>query len=146
MHTRYSEWIRFVFDHPVEGHLPEWYHREDAPEFIASHEDYAILLSETFSRSGNDLLVYSDGQVNQGLWYLTNPATSDFIHSLSHPTVSMNRRVESLRSVFDLYRDCFAKRCAETLGHTDEPGASELNPICYMFWATVSRKGVHKWS
>jgi len=32
-----------------------------------------------------------------------------------------------------LYSDCFAKRCAETLGHLSEEG-SALNSSCYMFW------------
>lgn len=44
------------------------------------------------------------------------------------------KKVAGIRAVFDLYRDCFAQRCTQTLGHIDELGASDLNRVCYMFW------------
>ena len=132
MHPRYQEWIRYVFDHPVND--PQWYFDLDAPGFEATQEDYADLIRETFSRSGEDLARFSDAQVNQGIWFLASPSGSDFIFALRDGDAPTPKQVAGIRSIYDLYRDCFAKRCAETLGHIDEPGASDLNPICYMFW------------
>jgi hypothetical protein len=132
MHPRYSEWIRYVFDHPVND--PQWYFDVDAPGFEATQEDYADLIRETFSRSGEDLAGFSDAQVNQGIWFLASPTGSDFIFSTRDGDVPTPKKVAGIRSIYDLYRDCFANRCTEALGHRDEPGASDLNPICYMFW------------
>jgi hypothetical protein len=106
----------------------------DAAGFEASEEDYADLIRETFSRSGEDLSTFSDAQVNQGVWYLASPSCSSFIFSLRDGDVPTHKKVAGILSIYELYRDCFAKRCTETLGHTDEPGASDLNAICYMFW------------
>jgi hypothetical protein len=132
MHPQYQEWIRYVFDHPVTE--PHWHLAAEAPQFQTSQEDYAELIRETFSRSGEDLVSFSDAQVNQGIWFLASPTESDFIFSLRDGAVPTPKKVAGIRSIYDLYRDCFAKRCTETLGHSDEPGASDLNQICYMFW------------
>jgi hypothetical protein len=132
MHSRYQEWIQYVFNHPVND--PQWYFDLDAPDFRAAEEDYADLICETFSRAGDDLVRFSDAQVNQGVWFLASPSGSNFIFSLRDGEVPTRKKVAGIRSIYDLYRDCFAKRCTETLGHVDEPGASDLNPICYMFW------------
>jgi hypothetical protein len=132
MHPRYQEWIRYVFDHPVKD--PQWYFDVDAPGFEATEEDYAELIRETFSRSGDDLALFSDAQVNRGIWFLASQTGSDFISSLRDGGAPTAKKIAGIRSIYILYRDCFAKRCSESLGHIDEPGASELNPICYMFW------------
>jgi hypothetical protein len=132
MHPRYQDWIRYVFDHPVND--PQWYFDVDAPSFEATEEDYADLIRETFLRSGEDLVEFSDAQVNQGIWFLASPSGSNFIFSLRDGHVATDKKVVGIRSIYNLYQDCFAKRCTEVLGHIDEPGASDLNPICYMFW------------
>ncbi|HYG21453.1 MAG TPA: hypothetical protein VEH04_01640 [Verrucomicrobiae bacterium] len=132
MHTRYQEWIRYVFDHPVSDR--PWYFNINAPVFEATQADYAQLICETFVRSGQDLREFTDAQVNQGIWFLASPSGSDFIFSLRDGDISVSQKVKGIRSIYDLYRNCFANRCTGTLAHIDEPGASELNSICYMFW------------
>src|SRR5215471_4097093 len=123
MHQRYQEWLQYVFNHPVSD--PEWYFDLAAPAFEATQEDYAELLRETFSRSGEDLAKFSDAQVNQGVWFLASPSGSNFIFSLQDGSVPAQKKVEGIRSIYELYRDCFAKRCTKTLGHIVEPGASD---------------------
>jgi hypothetical protein len=132
IHPRYDEWIRYVFDHPVNDR--QWYFDLDAPAFEATQEDYADLIRETFSRTGQDLVQFSDAQVDQGIWFLASASGSDFSFSLIEETVPTQKKINAIRSIYSLYRDCFARRCTEVLGHTDEPGASDLNSICYMFW------------
>jgi len=132
MHSRYKEWLRYVFDHPTNDR--QWYFDLDAPDFAATQEDHVDLIRETFSRSGQDLLQFSDAQVYQGLWFLVSPSGSDFIFSFTNEIVPTQKKVDAIRSIYDLYRNCFAKRCTEVLGYKDEPSASDLNSICYMFW------------
>ncbi len=132
MHSRYKEWLQYVFGHSVT--YPEWYFDLNAPSFEATQADYAQLIRETFERSGEDLAEFTDAQVNQGVWFLASPAGSDFMVSLRDGEAATSEKVAGIRSIYELYRNCFAKRCTETLGHIDEPAASDLNPICYMFW------------
>jgi hypothetical protein len=47
--------------------------------------------------------------------------------------VPLLKRLEAIENIFFLYSDCFAKRCAETLGYLSEEG-TPLNSGCYMFW------------
>lgn len=131
--NRYEAWLRHVFDHDVPDHLPHWYFDLDAPDFEASDLEIVALIQQTFERSGEDLQRYSDGQVNQGIWYLTSPSCSDFCFALKSNEVPIEERIGAIKSIYRLYADCFAKRCSETLNHLHEP-SSELNPICYMFW------------
>lgn len=131
MHARYLEWIEYVFDHPVSQ--PEW-HRDPAVEVFEGDEEYmAMLLELTFLRSGSDLTRFTDAQVNQGLWYLASPACSKHMFTLKSRAVELDVRLDAIKAIGDLYQDCFAKRCSETLSHLDQAG-SDLNPICYMFW------------
>jgi len=132
MHSRYTEWINFVFDHPVEESA--WYWDIDYPMFEGSEEDYVELIRLTFTNSGNDLSRFSDAQVNQGIWFLVSTACSDYMFSLKDSSVDIALRVEAIESIYLLYKDCFQRRCSESLSHLDHKSKSELNPICYMFW------------
>lgn len=132
MHTRYHEWISFIFEHPVTN--PEWHWARDAPTFQASEEDYALLIGQTFTHSGRDLSRFSDAQVNQGINFLASTACSDYMFALKDSKVSMDTRLSAIRSIFVLYRDCFQPRCTETLSHLGHVPRSALNPMCYMFW------------
>lgn len=132
MHSRYEEWIRFVFDHPVTN--PEWHWATDAPMFEASEEDCALLIEQTFTRSGDDLRRFTDAQVNQGIYFLASTACSDYMFCLKDSKVRIDTRLSAIRSIFVLYRDCFQARCTETLSHLDHVARSALNSVCYMFW------------
>jgi hypothetical protein len=133
MNPRYQEWLKYVFDHEVADKLPQWYYAEDAPVFEASDDEMTELISQTFLSAGKDLTKYTDAQVDQGIWYFVSMSGANFLHSLKSPEVPLKRRLEAIQNIFHLYSDCFAKRCAETLGHLSEEG-SQLNSSCYMFW------------
>ncbi len=75
MDPRYSDWIAHVFDHPVSR--LEWDDEGEEPAFEASDEEIADLICETFTRSGNDLVRFSDEQVARGIRSLINPGVSD---------------------------------------------------------------------
>lgn len=129
MHPQYQEWISYVFDHP--GDSCEW---DSMDEFPGTPTDHAILIHETFSRSGTDLQCFTDAQVNQGLYFLVSPTGSNHMLAFRDENVPLPIKIQGIQSIATLYRECFAKRCTEVLGHLDEKGASDLNAICYMFW------------
>jgi hypothetical protein len=133
MNPRYQEWLKYVFDHEVADKLPQWYYAEDAPVFEASDYEMTELISQTFQNAGKDLTKHTDAQVDQGIWYFVSMSCSDFLRSLNSSEVPLEKRLEAIQNIFHLYSDCFAKRCAETLGHLSEEG-SPLNSSCYMFW------------
>jgi hypothetical protein len=134
MNPRYQEWLKHIFDHEDRGHLlPEWYRDEDAPSFEASDEEMTELISQTFLNAGKDLTRYTDKQVDQGIWYFVSMSGSNFLHSIQSSVAPLKKRLEVINNIFHLYSDCFAERCAETLGNLSEEG-SPLNSSCYMFW------------
>lgn len=133
MSSRYQEWLKHVFDHEVTEKLPQWYFAKDAPLFEASNNEMTELISRTFLNAGKDLTVYTDEQVDQGIWYFVSTSGANFLSSLKCAEVPLANRLEAIGNIFYLYSDCFAKRCAETLGHLSEEGLA-LNSSCYMFW------------
>ena len=101
--------------------------------FDASDDEITELLGQTFLNAGKDLTIFTDEQVDQGIWYLVSSSGSNFLSVLKSVEVPLAKRVEAVESIFNLYANCFAKRCAESLGHLSEEG-SPLNSSCYMFW------------
>jgi hypothetical protein len=97
MHPRYAEWLIHVFDHAVGE--PGWYFDPDAPEFAGTEADFAVLIRETFERSGHDLARFSDAQVNQGLWYVVSPSASDFIFSLWDGNAPVSDQLAGIHSM-----------------------------------------------
>jgi hypothetical protein len=132
MHSRYQEWLSFVFDHEVTD--PQWHFQPGTLDFDGTETDYAVLIADTFQNSGRDLRRFSDAHVNQGLWMLVSPSGGDFIFSLRDGSAPLTAKVNGIRSVFDLYKHCLAPRCTQVLGHCNQSGSSPLNSICYMFW------------
>lgn len=132
----YDAWIKYVFDRPVTN--PQWYfsYWQDKPieEFKATPTELVALLHQTFLRSGTDLTIYNAGQVNDGLNYIFSNSASNIIYALIEADVPEELRIYATAQIKHLYRDCFAKRCTNTLSHLNETGSSALNAICYMLW------------
>lgn len=126
----YERWLAHLFDHPVTK--PAWYWSEDAdrvempPRLLVAHT------TRLFQASGDDLLVYADAQVNQGLWFLVS--TSEELFALRDAEVPLGERVACIRSIPTFFERVFATRCTPHLSHNDEAGASPLNLVCYMWW------------
>ena len=129
MYSRYQDWLTYVFDREDR----DWYFEIGAPGFDASPTEITELVTETFLRSGDDLQKFTDKQVDQGIWYLAGSMLPASLFAIKAEEVPLTKRLHALESIFDLYANCFAKRCAETLGHLSEEGAP-LNSSCYMFW------------
>ncbi|HSL46866.1 MAG TPA: hypothetical protein VK897_25740 [Anaerolineales bacterium] len=91
-------------------------------------------MTRLFENAGFILQPYSDSQLNQGLWFLADNACSNHMFALLDTSVPWADRQRCIRSFHDLFEECFAERCSPHLSHLDEPGASPLNLVCYMWW------------
>jgi hypothetical protein len=131
VNSRYQKWLKHIFDHEVKD--PQWYFETTAPEFESSPTEITELIGQTFLCAGKDLTKYSDAKIDQGIWYFAGSSGSNFMFALKSSEVPLTNRLEAIGNIFYLYSDCFAKRCAESLGHLSEEG-SALNSSCYMFW------------
>ena len=124
----YSNWIRMFFDHTVTDFTLR-YHEDDTVERIpADCVAYLTLLFE----APEVLDQYSDAQVNQGFWDLLHRGY--YIHSLTEPSVPWLDRQRAIRAIEILFSRLFARKCSNHLSYRDEPGASPLNSVCYMWW------------
>lgn len=129
---RYQEWITHVFDHAVSEPEGYWDQNLLAPPFAA---DAAIvdLIAHTFERCGDDLAAFSDAQINQGLRYLlTSPF--DYFYPIRDSDAPFANKQRAIASIYRLYSDCFARRCAQILSHGSKSEGSALNALCFMFW------------
>ena len=127
-----SDWIAYVFDHPVAD--PAWHWSLDAPSWEGASEQTATFIAETFERSGELLARFTDEQLNQGFWYLVSASCSNLMTALGKPEVPMVARLRAVRSFIPLFEQVMAVRCSPHLSHLDEQPANPLNSSCYMWW------------
>ena len=136
----FHDWVRFVFDHPVTD--PAWHWDLDAPDWDAPNDITCEYVTRLFQESGELLQPYSNAQVNQGLWYIVDQASSEILLSaLNEDEVTWTLRKECVLSILTLYEECFAKRCSEHLSHCYGPDADALNVLCYMWWDLFPTNG-----
>ena len=130
----FDEWLAFVFDHPVAGQQREWYWEPEAGWWDGPSGLTVEYLTRAFENAATLFEPYSDGQLNQGLWYLASNACSNHMFALLDQGVPWPERQRCLRSMSALYAQCFAARCLPALGHLDEQPTNPLNAVCYMWW------------
>src|SRR5262249_31399709 len=65
--------------------------------------------------------------------YIFYTACSDTVYLFRQSMVPEEVRLDAVRQMKHLYRDCFARRCSPSLAHLSEPGGP-LNGFCYMLW------------
>ncbi|HEY9877229.1 MAG TPA: hypothetical protein V6D29_02175 [Leptolyngbyaceae cyanobacterium] len=130
----FEEWVLHVFDHEAEPSEPIWYHDFEAEYWYGPPAQIIEYLTRLFESPLPILNDYSDHQLNQGFWYIVSNGLSDYMFALVEESVPIEKRVACVHSFLTLFRDVFAVRCSPHLSHLDEPGASPLNSICYMWW------------
>ena len=133
MHSRYIDWLKYVFDRPATAN--GWYFDEDELEpFEAEQSELAELVACTFENCARDLSSYSNDQLRFGLSYILENVASDVVFSLMSEDVPTDLRLRAIGSLKHVYSEIFERRCAPVLGHISEPGGNALNYICYMLW------------
>jgi len=138
----FEGWLAYCFDHPVpEQNDQAWYWDEDADWWGCPSAETIRFLTRAFENAGTILAPYSDAQLNQGLWFIASNACSNHMFALMDESVPWPERQRCIRSIYQLYEQCFARRCSPHLSHMDEPGANPLNLVCYMWWDIIPIAG-----
>ncbi len=130
-------WLTYVFDHPVNDVKQAWYWDMDRDWWEEDAADTIRFLTQAFENAAVVLQPYSDAQLNQGLWFLVDNSCSDHMFALLDDSVSWPARQRCIYSIYQLFEQCFAKRCTPHLSHFDESGAGPLNAVCYMWWDII---------
>ena len=120
-----------MFDHPVAE--PAWHYDVDADSAELEPQRVIAYATELFQRAGELLSPYTDAQANQGLWFLIGEGNSP-LYPLAEASIPLEQRLSCIRSISTVFEQCFVPRCSPHLSHLDEPGASALNLVCYMWW------------
>lgn len=132
MAPMYEAWLEHVFERPKTA--SGWYFDLNIEPFDAKSTQLTILLTNTFINSGVDLDIFSKRQINEGLNYIFNTSCSDISYVLKDISVPVDDRTRAIKAIRNLYSDCFAVKCTESLSHLSESSTSEINQICYMLW------------
>jgi len=137
----FEQWLALVFDHPVDELKNAWYWDIDRDQWDEDAPETVAFLTQAFENSAELFQLYSDAQLNQGLWFLVSNACSSHMFALMDVSVPWTERQRCLASFHQLYEQCFARRCTPHLSHIDEPGAGPLNMVCYMWWDIIPIAG-----
>lgn len=135
----FSNWITYLFDRPVTEPAGFW---DDGEDWDGPAETIIDYVTQAFSQSGTLLTPFSDAQVNQGLRHIISFDCSNYMVALQGEEVPIADRLKCIDSMATLFKDCFATRCTPHLSHLDEPGASLLNSVCYMWWDILPLHGM----
>jgi hypothetical protein len=136
-HLTFEQWLTYVFDHPAEDGKQAWYWDTDRDWWDEDTADTIQFLTQAFENAAVVLQPYSDAQLKQGLWFIADNSCSNHMFALMDNSVPWPARQRCIRSIYKLYEGCFVPRCTPHLSHVDEPGASPLNLVCYMWWDLI---------
>ena len=137
----FEEWLTYVFDHPASDLNQAWYWDLDRDWWDENPADCLRFMTRAFENAAKVLAPFSDAQLNQGLWFIVSNACSNHMFALLDENVPWPERQRCIRSIHQLYEQCFARRCSPHLSHVDEPGANPLNLVCYMWWDLIPIAG-----
>lgn len=125
----FEQWIVSLFDHPEED--GDW-------RFTIDQEPLDIpekLIPEFIIKLNHELpeiiKYYTDWQLGMGLNHIYND--SDIAPALCNDGAPLETRLQAIKSMKYLYRDCLEPRCQPVLGCLSEKGG-KLNEFCYMLW------------
>ncbi|MBL1146412.1 MAG: hypothetical protein HND56_05815 [Pseudomonadota bacterium] len=127
----FEQWIVSLFDHPEED--GDW-------RFAIDQEPLDIpekLIPEFIIKLNHELpeitKYYTDWQLGMGLDYIYSPSCSNIAYAIEVSEAPVKTRLQAIKSMKYLYRDCLELRCQPVLGYLSETG-NKLNDFCYMWW------------
>ena len=132
---RYAEWLDFCF-----GRLQRLDGADIADARLSGEAltvtdaELVPLFEVTMRRSGEDLAPFDDEVVGGGLTLILDGSLSDFGYRIRNAPVAIERKVNAILAMRNLYQQVLEPRCDPRLGHLSETGHSRLSYICYMLW------------
>lgn len=141
----FEGWLAYVFDHPVARSVGKaWHFKPNRDWWPEKPRPTLSYLTRLFEEPVSSTASYSDGQINQGLWFLADGSCSNHMHNLGDPHVPWAERKACIMAMSTLFQRLFATRCTPHLGHLGEEG-NPLNGVCYMWWDIMPVMGYY-WS
>jgi hypothetical protein len=137
----FEQWLTYVFDHPVSDLNNAWYWETDRDWWDEKPADCLRFMTQAFETADLIFKPYTDAQLNQGLWFIASNACSNHMFALMDESLPWPDRERCVRLIYSLYEQCFLQRCSPHLSYVDEPGASPLNLVCYMWWDIIPIAG-----
>lgn len=128
----FEEWLIHVFDHPPQKR--GWWWNEDAIDWNVPPSDTIAFLTETFQESASLLNRFTETQMAEGMEYISDMACSNIARTLLDESVPLPLRKKAIKSIQNVYSDCFAVRCSPLLCHLEKTLGPPLNGVCYMWW------------
>lgn len=129
----FEDWVKHCFDHPVSE--PAWHYTDEAVNWEAPREVTLAFMTRLFTASEESLGRFSDGQLNQGFWYLVSGFSSDHMYLLVDEDLPEADRLACVRSLSLLFAGIFSSRCTNAPSHKRNDNAlSPLNSVCYMWF------------
>jgi hypothetical protein len=127
----YQKGLKFLFDR--EETKGDWRWDIETDPFELKDQDAV----EFFIRLTQDLSEllgkYSLWQIRLGLEYLFYNSISDFVFFIQDGSASIERRIDAIHAIKEIYIQVFEPMCEPILGNLSEKG-NELNGFCYMLW------------
>jgi hypothetical protein len=137
----FEEWVKYVFDHPVTD--PKWYWG-DNQDYWYEGEDPALTVSYLIRLFENPLPYlqsYSDGQLNQGMYYIVSGHCADYMGTMADSGLPWETQQRCIMAMKSLFEKLFATRCSPHLCDLSEEGISPINAVCYMWWDIIPVAG-----
>lgn len=104
-------------------------------DFRAAPNEIVELFIFTLENCGRDLAEFSDRQVAVGLKALLFKSLGgDAVEILDDPSVPEIKRLQAIRALEFLYKDCLAFRSPSVLGHICERDSNPLASVTYRLW------------
>lgn len=138
----YEQWIEHVFSHEVRKYRNAWYFDLGCAAWEGPADVTVDFLTRLFEDPEPALAYFSDAQIAQGFHYLIDSGAGGVVMALGDEAVPLAERERCVRSIRSLFARLFAPKCTPHLSHLDEPGAGEINGVCYMWWDIFAAGGL----
>jgi hypothetical protein len=128
--TSFEEFVRRVFDHPVEdGDRHSWYDGDGEASDVHFDPDLQIVhLTRLFGAPRDALGHLSPGQIQAGFWFIGGYEQEAFLDQLWNPAVSRDARAAGARAIPRLYAELFLPLGLEVI--SDMFGDFAVKNVC----------------
>lgn len=130
MTISYEDWLAYVFDQHIAADqrwLFDWERGIDLDISDAQVLDFIQQLCNQL----DDLAVFSDFELNQGLHYIFNNSCSNWVYCFKNTEIPLTKRLQVLKDLQAFYTTLFPQRCTPN-NHSGRE--SQLDDFAFMWW------------
>lgn len=137
--ARFDEWKRCLFQRPPElctnynENVDNFIDRVQPYQFSATPAETLALFTFTMRNLSAVGAECTDEQIAFGLNAIFNPSFDNICHDVMREPAQPEQRLDAIQSIYDLYSQFLAQRCAPVLSHCNEHRSS-LDTFHYMIW------------